>query len=471
MATREISPKNPVLDGVNLIVPSKEKSTLNDASRLSETPIYKHIILQDDPGEALISALRNELAEAKQSGRAVNIGAARHSMGGQAIPRDGHAITLQNAWVEAGDGIYRVQAGARWKDVIGALDPVGLSPKVMQTNSDFGIGATFSVNAHGWPTAFGPMGSTVRSIKIMLADGSLVSASRSEHPDIFAAAMGGYGLIGLLIELELEAAPAALLEPSFDEMPAENFAETFVNVARNVPMAYGRLNIDRANFFKDALLITYRAVEGELPKASVPGYRSYLTRKIFRSQTGNEWVKRRRWGMETGLGPILAGPVSRSGVMNESVKTLLGESGPDRTDIIHEYFVAPDRFNDFLTVCRDIIPSSYQELLNITMRWVEQDSVSLLSYAPSGPRIASVLSFSQEMSARAENDMKVMTRDLIDAVLALGGSYYLPYRPHATVAQFSEGYKQASEFGQFKRQTDPKTIFRNALWDNYLARI
>lgn len=39
---------------------------------------------------------------------------------------------------------------------------------------------------------------------------------------------------------------------------------------------------------------------------------------------------------------------------------------------------------------------------NITLRWVAQDPVSMLSYAPDGPRIASVLLFSQEMTARAE---------------------------------------------------------------------
>ena len=155
--------------------------------------------------------------------------------------------------------------------------------------------------------------------------------------------------------------------------------------------------------------------------------------------------------------------------MNESVVTLLGQSGRERTDIIHEYFVTPDKFNDFLTACRAIIPNSYQELLNITMRWVEQDTTSMLSYAPLGSRIASVMSFSQEMTARGDADMALMTRKLIKAVHELGGSYYLPYRPHATVAQFSEGYERSAEFAALKRELDPGLVLRNALWDRYLA--
>ena len=465
---RFLGPDAPVLDGVALIAPTGAKGTLNDASLMSETPVHKHIILTDDPGAALLAALRAELAEAGAAGRAVNLAAARHSMGGQAIPRDGHAITFDNALVEPGTAMFRAHAGARWRDVIAALDPVGLSPAVMQSNHDFGVAATFSVNAHGWPTAFGPMGSTVRGVKLLLADGSHITASRTENADIFAAAMGGYGLIGLITEIEVDAAQNMLLEPTFALMPAGEFAAAFQAVVPQVPMAYGRLNIDRAGFFQDAMLVTYRPIEGEIPPATGSGVLSRVSRHIFRAQVGNEWVKRRRWGIETGIGATLAGPASRSSLMNEPVVTL-DDRDPTHTDILHEYFVTPDRFGDFLTLCRAIIPGSYQELLNVTLRWVEQDATSLLSYAPGGPRIAAVLLFGQEMTARAETDMGWMTQALSEAVQGIGGSYYLPYRPHASVAQFQAGYVRAAEFAALKRQYDPGLLFRNALWDTYIA--
>ena len=468
--TRAFGPQAPVLDGVPLIVPQGGAGVLNDASLLSETPIFRHIVLRDDPGEAMLAALRAELREAAAAGRPVNLAAARHSMGGQAIPRDGHAITFDNGLVEAGVETYRVHAGARWHQVIAALDPLGLSPKVMQTNADFGVAATFSVGAHGWPTAFGPMGSTVRSVKMLLADGSHLTASRTENADLFAAAMGGYGLIGLITEMEVEAAPNQLLEPAFEVMAAEDFAMAFQAAVRRVPMVYGRLNIDRAGFFREAMLGTWTPVEGEIPPASGSGWLSKASRAIFRAQPGNEWVKRRRWGIETGIGAWLTGAASRSTLMNEPVVTL-DDRDPTRTDILHEYFVAPERFGDFLAICRAIIPASYQELLNVTLRWVERDETALLSYAPQGPRIASVLLFSQEMSLRGEADMAWMTGRLIDAVQGIGGSYYLPYRPHASPAQFRAGYARAEEFAALKRRVDPGLLFRNALWDRYIASI
>lgn len=474
--TRWMGPSNPTLDGVAILTPKGGETVLNDASQLSETPIFRHTVITRSPDLAgpnwLIDALRKELADAASENRPMNISAARHTMGGQAIPRNGHAITLDMPAVFDADstaGTYRVLAGTRWHQVIAALDPLGLSPKVMQSNADFGVAATFSVGAHGWPMPFGPMGSTVRQVRMMLADGSLVTASRTENADLFAAAMGGYGLIGLITDMEVEATPNQLLEPTFQTMPAAEFATAFTATADGtIPMAYGRLNIDREGFFDDAMLVTYRPIAGEIPPATGSGFLSKASRAIFRAQPGNEWMKRRRWGIETGIGAMLAGATSRSSLMNEPVITL-DDRDPTRTDILHEYFVAPDRFADFIAAAKTIIPGSYQELLNITLRYVAQDPTALLSYAPQGPRIAAVLLFSQEMTARAEADMARMTQAMIDAVLAIGGSYYLPYRPHATLDQFHRCYARSADFIALKRQIDPGLRLRNALWDRYMA--
>ncbi|WP_210528612.1 FAD-binding oxidoreductase [Rubellimicrobium arenae] len=466
--TRGLAP-DPV-DRAGLITPAGGDGVLNDASLLSETPVARHLLCREDPGQALVAALRSELRAAEAQGRPVNVGAARHSMGGHAIPRDGHAVTFDSDWLEADRTGRRmaVHAGARWHQVIGALDPMGLSPKVMQSNNDFGVAATFSVNAHGWPTAFGPMGSTVARLRMVLADGSFVTASRTENAELFAAAMGGYGLIGLITDLEVEVAPNMLLEPRFQTLSADRFAAVFAEAAGASPMTYGRLSVDREGFLEEALVVTHAVLDGESPPARGSGFLSRAARPIFRAQVGSDWIKRRRWWIETELGPRLAGPASRNSLLNEPVITL-DDRDPARTDILHEYFVAPDRYGEFLAAARAIIPHSYQELLNITVRWVGQDATSLLSYAPDGPRMASVLLFSQEMTERAEADMARMTREMIDAVQALGGTYYLPYRPHATRDQFRRAYPRWEEFVAIKRQVDPGLRLRNGFWDNYLA--
>ncbi|MEE9387133.1 MAG: FAD-binding protein [Paracoccaceae bacterium] len=473
--TKYLKSSNPVLDGTKTLQPGWGEDSLNDASELSQTPIHKHIILKDDPGQALVKALRAELKDAAADNRPVNIGAARHSMGAQAIPRDGHAITFDNGLVETdtAKATYRAHAGARWAQVIAAIDPQGFSPAVMQSNHDFGVAATFCVNAHGWPVPYGPMGATVQNFKMLLADGELVACSRHQNTDLFNLTMGGYGLTGLITEMQVDMVPNQRLEPTFKKLPGEQLGTAFMQALsdKSVTMAYGRLNVDRENFMHDALMITYRAAadQSDLPPASGSGFMSKVAGKIYRAQLGNERMKRVRWFTETDLGPRLAGASTRNSLINEPVVTL-DDGNPNRVDILHEYFVAPERFPEFLQVCRDVIPASYQEFLNVTLRFINTDSESLLAYA-AVPRIAAVMSFSQELTARAEADMARMTHALIDGIIGIGGSYYLPYRPHASLDQLLRAYPRAAKFAAAKRAIDPDLRFRNNLWDTYLGAL
>jgi FAD/FMN-containing dehydrogenase len=76
--------------------------------------------------------------------------------------------------------------------------------------------------------------------------------------------------------------------------------------------------------------------------------------------------------------------------------------------------------------------------------------------------------FSQEKTDRGEGDMRRMTQALIDGALAAGGSYYLPYRLHATQEQLKAAYPRAAEFVRIKKLIDPDSRFSNALWASYL---
>ena len=80
------------------------------------------------------------------------------------------------------------------------------------------------------------------------------------------------------------------------------------------------------------------------------------------------------------------------------------------------------------------------------------------------------LTDSQErgMTQRAETDHARMTRQLIERVLDIGGTYYLPYRPHASQDQLLKGYPRVEEFVARKRELDPTGVFKNGFWDTYL---
>jgi FAD/FMN-containing dehydrogenase len=448
---------------------------LDDASRLNATPINRQAILASADEGRLLHELRATLGEAASAGRPVAMGGARHSMGGQSLPRNGIAASFAAAAIEPDRErrIYRVSAGARWRDVIRVLDPIGFSPAVTQSNHDFSVGGTLSVNAHGWPVPFGPFGSTLRRFRIMLADGSVVTCSNSENAELFRLAVGGYGLFGIVIDAELAMAENTLLMPESELMKADAFAPRFVTRANDpsVRMLYGRLSVAREGFLREALLVAYALAPQQpvrLPSPKNSSAFALVSREIFRAQIGSERGKRARWMAETRLMPKVGQvALTRNTLLNEPVAAL-ADRDSSRTDILHEYFVAPDRLNDFLAACREIIPAHRQDLLNVTLRYVDADSSSVLTYAPQA-RIAAVMLFVQKRTAEADDDMRAMTVKLIDRTLAFGGSYYLPYRLHATRKQMRAAYPRLDEFVTAKRRYDPQLRFRNALWDSYLA--
>jgi FAD/FMN-containing dehydrogenase len=445
---------------------------LDDASGLDATRVARHLRPRSNDS-ALIDALRRELKAAAADNRPVCVGGARHSMGGQSLSRDSTAITLDQGWCapNAEAVRYRAPAGTRWREVIAALDPLGFAPKVTQANSDFTLGGAFSVNAHGWAAPLGPMGSTVRGATIMLADGEVVRCSPSVESGLFSLAMGGYGLFGVLLDLDVEMVPNTRLTPSYAQMPAAEFGPRFVKAlhAPGVTMGYGRLSVARRNFFQDTLLVTFRQVEGRPARlSSEPDHLSGLTRQIYRAQIGSEAWKRARWYAETVLKPKLDPKLTTRNTLISSPVSDLADRNAHRTDILHEYFLPPANLGGFLADCRDIIPKSGAELLNVTLRYIAADPVSAMAFAPT-ERVAAVMSFSQPRTIEADSKMRPVTRALIDRAIAHGGSFYLPYRLHARADQLDRAYPNLERFIAEKRRRDPHGLFRNTMWDSYFA--
>jgi FAD/FMN-containing dehydrogenase len=452
-----------------------EPVVLNDASGLNPTPVFRHWIVEPNAQADLVARLRQELKAAAAERRPVSLSAARHSMGGQSLPRDGLAITVNSARCEVDRAAktFRVDAGTRWHHVIAAVDRIGFSPAVMQSNHDFGVAATFSVNAHGWPVPYGPFGSTVRALSLMLADGTIVRCSRTENAELFRLAMGGYGLLGLILELEAEMVPNRLLRPTYSVIPSGQFAQRFVAAIEENPlvgMAYGRLSVARQGFLEEALICTYRPTGSSrnLPPADTGGFMSGVSRRVYRAQVGSEAAKRWRWRLESQLNPrVTSGIATRNALMNEPVANL-APYDDTRTDILHEYFVPPERFGAFIGACQEVIPRAGIEFLNVTLRFVDADPDSVLAFAPTR-RIAAVMSFSQELKPAAELAMQRMTEALIERVVAIGGSFYLPYRLHARRDQVEKAYPNLARFTARKHHYDPQLLFRNAMWPAYFA--
>ena len=162
------------------------------------------------------------------------------------------------------------------------------------------------------------------TIEGLLADSSVVVCSRTDNAEIFRAAMGGYGLFGVILELELDMVPNTRLTPTYEPMPGRDIGPFFVKAMKSDPtiqMAYGRLDVSLDRFFEQGMLITYRpsADQQNLPPASGPGLVGQASRFIFRNQLESDFGKHVRWWTETELSPELLGETTRNSLISEPV--------------------------------------------------------------------------------------------------------------------------------------------------------
>jgi FAD/FMN-containing dehydrogenase len=455
------------------LTPAWGPTTVEDASRLDGIRVRAIERLPGDEAAA-IDMLRRLLREAKEQRVSISIAGARHSMGGHTFTPEGIVVDMLPLRAMALDRerqILQVQAGAKWEDVIPFLGAHGLSVSVMQSDSPFTVGGSLSVNCHGWQNNRPPIASTVESFRLLLADGRIVRCSRTENPELFSAALGGYGLFGVILDAELRVVPDARYRIERKLVRSAAYVEALdVAVGEGpVGLAYGRLNVTREHLLEKAELTTFvrtsDAPPGEPIEEPAPWVLS-LERWIFRGSQGDEYGKELRWSLETSLSPwILARSTHRNQVMQSRV-AVYENHDPARTDILHEYFVPRERLEEFLRRVRVIVQAHSPDLLNLTLRDVRRDDDTLLRYADRD-MMALVFFFSQPRTVEADAAMQALTRDLIDASLAAHGHYYLPYRLHASRDQFERAYPQHDAFFALKRAVDPEEVFQNQFYRAY----
>ncbi|MBW3599080.1 MAG: FAD-binding protein, partial [Planctomycetes bacterium] len=138
-------------------------------------------------------------------------------------------------------------------DIIDYLDGRGRSVEVMQSNNSFSVGGSISVNCHGWQYDRPPIASTVESFRLMKADGTIVRCSRTENPELFSLALGGYGLFGIILDVELRVTDNKRYRLEQRIVPVDQSLAAFDAIIRGRPdveMVYARMNIVPDTFLR-----------------------------------------------------------------------------------------------------------------------------------------------------------------------------------------------------------------------------
>lgn len=451
---------------------------INDASALSRTPIYGLVEIGDE------SHVARALQFARDNGLKVSMAAVRHSMGGHAF--DDNAVVLDmlkfsRVKVDEAAMTMTVQPGATWHDIQNQLHPK-FAVKAMQSTDIFSVGGSLSVNAHGMDHQAGSIAGSIRSMRVMLADGSIVTCSRTENADLFRHVVGGYGLFGVVLSADLEIVPNVVYQTTREIIRSEDFPAFFgekLEKEPNIGLFYGHLSTAPGNFLEHMIVYRYDKVADQtppdMPPLGAPGAVG-IKRIIINLAKNGGLFQELKWFTEKTLEPEFesctvprtaamaegeACLVSRNDPMHDSVPYLFNDL-PAETDILHEYFIPRAAYNDFIAGAREILANQPLPVLNASVRVVHKEDVAL-TYAPE-PSFALVLYVNQPTDDAGNAAQRDLTRKMIDLTLKHKGRFFLPYQLHYTAKQLLASYPELPAVLAKKREYDPGELFTSTFY-------
>jgi FAD/FMN-containing dehydrogenase len=442
----------------------------NDVGRLYPTPVGEVVRVRD------AADVRAAIQRAKASNRKVSIAGKKHSQGGQTSYENAVVLDMSGfdkiLRLDKDRKIITVQSGATWGEVQDFANRDGLAVEVQQSSNIFTIGGSLSVDAHGRDPNFGPIVQTVRAFRIMLADGSVVEASRAKNAELFSLAIGGFGLFGVILDVDLSLTRNEVYDRRVVEMDYADYSEFFrmkILGHPEVGLHFAWPSIASDGYLKSLLVVTYAKTDQrpwdvfELESEHfVP-----VTSFFLALSRASEWGKDLRWWLQRKLvaRPGSSRIVCRNNAMRPAVLFLKHDS-PTDTDILQEYFVPVGRLKSYMDDLRKVLRSFDVNLLSATIRYVPKNTEAFLSYARQDS-FAVVLYLNQKLSAEGRERARDWTRKLVDAALAEGGTYYLPYQLYPTREQLLRAYPKFDRFLAKKKQYDPDGLFMNRFYAHY----
>lgn len=142
---------------------------------------------------------------------------------------------MRDVRIDAANRVARVEAGALWMDVVGPAAAHGLAC-LHGSAPDVGVvGYTLGGGLSFYGRRYGTAASRVLSFDVVLADGTLVRASRRENAELFDALRGGGGAFGIVTAMEFELFAPGPIQAGHLWFPLERGREVFKAWARWVP--------------------------------------------------------------------------------------------------------------------------------------------------------------------------------------------------------------------------------------------
>ncbi|MDF3009923.1 MAG: L-gulono,4-lactone dehydrogenase [Burkholderiales bacterium] len=452
---------------------------VNDVHSALTATMVSQILL---PGS--VDDLRAAFKLARTEERSICVAGSRHSMGQQGFATDGILLDTRKMnrvlGFDTGRGLIEVEAGMQWPQLLNELtvgqrgddQPWAFAQK--QVGADrMTIGGSLSANIHGRGLVMPPFINDIEAFRLLTARGELLRCSRDENPELFALAIGGYGLFGVITSVTLRLVPRRKVQRLVEVRSATGIARAFAERIED-GFLYGEfeLSVDEksADFLDRGIFSTWRPVADDMP---LPGLQRHLAEAdwrelLFLSHTNKAEAFRRytRYCLSTHERVYYSDEQQMSAYPEHYHRELDRRTGARGTDVLTETCCERSALEAFLADLRAYAPAAGLNIVRASVRMIEQDKESFLPWARR-PYACVSLDLHVERGTRGLIHAGDAFRRLIDLGLRYGGSYYLAYHRHAIKRQLLAGYPQFPQFLQFKRKYDPRELFQSDWYRHY----
>lgn len=170
------------------------------------------------------------LKDAERDGLTVRAVGSGHSFTGAAAT-DGVAVDL-SGWTgivnaDTTSGLVTIRGGTTLCDLNAGLDHLGLAMTNLGDIDAQTLAGAVSTGTHGTGARYGGIATQIAALELVLADGTLVTCSPTERPDLFGAARIGLGALGIISTVTLRCEPAFVLAADERPEPFDGLLERF----------------------------------------------------------------------------------------------------------------------------------------------------------------------------------------------------------------------------------------------------
>lgn len=443
---------------------------VNDVqSQLNATSVHRIIQPQS------VNSIQAALKDAQREGRAVSVAGGRHAMGGQQFGRDTILFDMKQLnrviHFDKSKGQIEVEGGIEWPELIDYLnrEQVGeresWTIKEKQSGVDrVSLAGSLASNIHGRGLQFPPIIADVESFVLVDGNGKIHTCDRGENPELFALAIGGYGLFGIISQVTLRLVRRSKLQRTVEILPIKNLLP---RVAQRIEDGFVYGDCQYATYLEDeaeahpGIFSCYRPVDPDTPIAAdlralgpddwAELYKLARTDKRKAFETYAEYYRATSGQFYWSDHHLLAGSFDG---YRQAVDPRRG------TEVITEIYVSKDAFLPFMAQVRQDFIDHHVDMTYGTIRFIEKDEESFLAWARE-PSVCIICNLHVIHTDKGLQKAAQDFRRIIDRAIQHQGRYYLTYHRWATRDQIAACYPQFVEFLKLKKKYDPQECFQS----------